>query len=203
MKILNTVENLWDYCLFCPICQKKIREITISVGPDEVFELTSFEKNENSLILNCSTKIRNNIYYCRYDINCNSNKFQFSVLGASTLPTELAINRASSPYFYFYIYSNCTECGLSYLNSNDLELDLLDDKVVNIGLEREGIHILNQNGNFLISISYGSNNMLISRVLLEDGIYVNGKPSTFPIADFDFSNPGRVINKIKTMLLFS
>jgi hypothetical protein len=204
MKILNTVQNLWSHCLFCPICRKETREIKISVGPDEVFELTFFEKKDNLLTLNCSAKIKNNIYYCEYIINCDDNKFRFAVSGTSTLSTELTVDKASSPYFYFYLFSNCKECGLSYLNSNDLELDLLNDKIVNIGLEREGMHITHQNDSFLITISYGSNTMLISRAALEEGVYAtNGEPAAFPITDLDFSNPGRLINKIKTMLLFS
>lgn len=204
MKILNTVQNLWDYCLFCPICQKNVREIKINVGPSGVFKLSSFEKKDSRLIITCAAQLKSNNFKCQYDIDCVNNNFQFLVQEVLSINPEPISDRASSPYFYFYLYGNCKECGMSYLNSKDLELDLLNSKVVDVGLEREWITLLYQDESFCISISYGSNNVLISRLVMEEGIYVSeGNPFTFPLTEFDFSNPGRAVSKIKTMLLFS
>ncbi|MGE3320546.1 MAG: hypothetical protein AB7I18_14755, partial [Candidatus Berkiella sp.] len=70
MKILNTLHDLWRHCLFCPICQDYCRDIDITVGPDEAFNLDTYQKDNNFLYLNCVFKRGNKVKYkVKYSID--------------------------------------------------------------------------------------------------------------------------------------
>jgi len=203
MKILNTVEDLWNYCLFCPICQKAERKMTVSVGPDEAFELLSYEKDNQFLTLHCAISILHKKHIAKYSIDCSNNSFQFAI--SETAALDISIEKASSPYFYFYIEGDCGNCNQSYVNSNDLELDFLHGTISNIGLEREVVWLLSQENKFKLTMNYGLSKMAISLITVKDERYFTNEKGhmTFPIIDLDFSNPAKVINKIKTILVFS
>jgi hypothetical protein len=201
-KILSTLQDLWSYCLFCPICQKASRKAYISVGPDEAFELVSFEKENQFLTINCNLKIKRWNHNAKYIINCLDNTFLFFISDSSS--QEPPVEKASTPYFFFCIQSRCEDCDDSLVHSNDIELNLLTKTLVNVGLEQEEIYLLNQKNKYHITLSYYNGNMIISKCFEEDGkIIDDNKPMNFPIVDFDFSNPSKVINKIKTILVFS
>lgn len=202
MKILNTVQELWDYCLFCPVCQEDCRKMTVSVGPDDTFEVITFEKSESTLTLNCLMKKRR---VCKYIINCADNTFRVFY---SNQNQEVLTEKSNAVYFYFYLSSNCQQCHKSYTNSNDLELDVQNYLVCNVGIEREGIQLITQSNGFHITkfnyFDSSKNEMLISRCLKQDGeLMVEDKFIRLPSVDLDFSNPEKVVNKILTLLTFS
>lgn len=203
MKILNTVQQLWSYCLFCPTCQDITRTIHVSVGPDEAFKLQSFEKNNHILHLDCLFHAKNQKYKATYEINCLDNSFSCHI--EEPISAKSSVNKASTPYFYFYIQGDCKECNDTYVSSKDLELDLLNKKIENIALEREGIYLRGKDSHYHLTMSYDEREMLITRCHDEDGLMIEdgGKPFHLPIIEFDFSKPKKVINKIKTILLFS
>lgn len=206
MKIFNSMQELWDYCSFCPICRQE-REITVSVGPDEVFELNSFVKQGSTLELHCTFRKKQNDYYIDYKIDCESNSFDVQVTDIlEKMPeTKLTPDKASRAYFFFYIQSNCQQCDCSNVHGKDLELDLLEKKIFNIGLERESYWLLSETDKYHISILHDSNVMKVTRCYGIDELDFreDDKPINLPIVNLDLSNQQKVVSKIKTLILFS
>lgn len=203
MKILNTVQELWSYCLFCPICQDITRDLHISVGPDEAFKLIAHKKDNHILHLQCIFQRTSLSYKVNYTINCLDNSFLLDISEPETSNSN--VDKASAPYFYFYIQGDCKSCNSTYASSKDLELSLLNKKIENIGIELEGVYLLGKESHYHITMAYEDKEMLITRCHEEDGMIMedSGKPFRLPIMEFDFSQPNKVINKIKTILLFS
>lgn len=206
MKILNTIQELWAYCLFCPICQDSVRTIYVDVGPDDTFQLSNFKKDNHILKLDCAFRAKKQIYNIDYCINCLDNSFTVDIHEPKPITDNSRVDKASAPYFYFYIHSACRECDTTHTNSNDLEIELLTSKITNIGMETEDVYLCGDKYNFHIATSYSENEMLISKFKEDpfNGEFVNDdKPCQLPIIDFDYSSPKKVINKIKTLLVFS
>lgn len=203
MKLLNTIQELWSYCLYCPVCKDAIRYMHVSVGPDEAFILKSFKKKNDILQLRCAFRAKKREYKVDYNINCQDNSFEFDISDPESC--EVEVSKASTPYFYFYIQSDCKKCLATHVNGTDLELDFINKKITNIGIEREGVYLLDQKNKYHITLSYDSQEMIISRCYENDkGIIIDdNKPFQCSIIDFDFSQPEKVTNKIKMMLLFS
>lgn len=208
MKALNSVQDLWAHCRFCPICQDMCRDVTIDVGPDDVFTISSFEKQDHILRLECTFRAKKQRYRTVYSVNCLDNTFKVDISEpvheSASSDSYKRNDRASAPYFFFYIFSDCKKCNSAHTNSSDLELDLLERKVSNIGIEREGVYLLTEKDKFHISLFYDRNVMLVSRAREEDSVIVDDdKHVELPLVNLDFSNPNKVINKIKTLILFS
>ena len=221
MKQFNTVQELWSYCLYCPICKDTCREIDISVSPDRYFKLISFKKQDNFLHIFCTSRQKKrDVYKINYHINCQNNKFAVDVFEIiETDPQEMNADtsldeeekfrlreRASRAYFYFYINSSCRKCGYTYTNSVDLETNAAEKTVFNIGVEREGIFVLLPNDKYHLTMSYDNGTTLINKCELDP--YNNelrdvGKTFECPVINFDFSNLEKVVNKIKTIITFS
>lgn len=204
MKALETVQKLWSHCLFCPICQDVTRDIHVDVGPDDAFTISKFEKNNHILTLHCSFRAFKKKHSVKYHINCLDNSFTTDI-GESISDSE-PVERAARPYFYFYIQGDCKKCNSSHTNGTDLELDMLNSVVTHIGIEREGIYLLNEKSKFHITLAHDTNEMLISKCFEDEStgqILDDNKPFNLPIIDFDFSNQKKVINKIRTLLVFS
>jgi hypothetical protein len=200
---VKTLQELWSHCLFCPLCRDITREINISVGPDDAFEIFNFEKNNHILSLDCFFYTKKEEFKIKYDINCLTNSFEV-VISKST-PSSRTVTKASSAHFFFYINSDCRGCNATHTNSADLELDMTNKIVTNINVEREGIYLLNEKTKYHITLEHDNNRMQISKVFEDEelGIIDDNKPFIFPMMKLDFSNPKKVINKIKTLLVFS
>lgn len=203
MKILNTVQDLWSCCLFCPICQDITRTPVVSVGPDEAVKIKSFKKDNHILHLHCTLELGNRKFLVDYFINCLDNSFEFDISDPEL--SEHSVDRASSAYFYFYINSDCRECNCSYANSTDLELDFLNSEITNVGLEREGVWLLKEKTKFAVVNSYTDQQTMIYKCNVNDEGMVedDNRPFLLPIIEFDYSRPRKVVNKIKTLLIFS
>jgi hypothetical protein len=206
MKIFNSIQELWDYCSFCPVCQNT-REMSVSVGPDDVFTLDSFSKRDSILELQCQFHKKQNIYYVSYKIDCNTNSFDVQVTNVlEKMPeTKMPPDKVKKAYFFFYIQSNCQYCDCSTAHGKDLELDMLEKKVYNIGLERESHWLLNETDKFHISVIHDRDVMLVTRCygIDEFDFREDGKSITLPLVKLDLSNQHKVVNKIKTLILFS
>lgn len=200
---MKSLQELWSHCLFCPICRDITREINVSVGPDDAFEIFKFEKNDHILSLDCFFYTKNKEFKIKYDINCLNNSF--NVVISDPTPSTRDVSRASSAHFFFYINSDCRICNATHTNSADLELDMINKVVSNINVEREGIYLLNEKTKYHITLEHDCNRMQISKCFEDEelGILDDNKPFTFPMIKFDFSNPKKVINKIRTLLVFS
>lgn len=201
-QILNTIQKLWDYLLLCPICQDHVREIDLHVAPDQIFGLISWSKSDNTLYIDTQAKTYNERYSIKYSINVIDN--DFDVLIKKIGEEETSVSRATSPYFYFWMNSRCKKCGLSGCSTNDLELNLLTKKIIHIGVENEDVYLMSGNSGYHIE-NVDKNQTHISQCAYtsSNGIRQDKKSRTFPFITFDFSNPDKVRDKIKTLLVFS
>lgn len=203
MKSLNSIQELWSYCLFCPICQDITRDMQVSVGPDDVFTLSSFEKNNHILTLHTCFRVKKLKYNIKYDINCLDSSFIADI--SDPIPSDKVVEGSKLPYFYFYIRSNCQICDASHSNGTDLELDLGTRVIKNIGVETDGIYLLKEKTKYHISMEYDNGKMIISKCFEDENgeLLDDNKPFSFPIINFDFSDTKRVVRRIKTLLVFS
>lgn len=179
----------------------------VSVGPDAVFSLNSFSKQDSVLELQCEYDKKSNIYSVEYKIDCNTNHFDVKVTNVrENMPeTRLPEAKVTRAYFYFYIQSNCQGCDCSTAHGADLELDILDKKISNIQLERESFWLLNEADKYHISILHDSNVMKVTRCygIDEFDFREDDKAISLPIVNLDLSNQQKVVSKIKTLILFS
>lgn len=209
MKTFNNVQELWDYCATCPICMRHCREVVVSVGPDGVFILVAAQKRDNgTLFLQCTYKNKRNVYSVNYDINCLDNTFTVDVPYVRELaPGETAnTEKVKKAYFYFFIEGLCRECHCTSAHGLDLELDILDKKISNIGLERESFYLLEGKDKFHVSPIHDRNVMLVSRCYPDDegiSFIESDKTIELPLVKLDLSDQDRVVNKLKTLILFS
>lgn len=208
MKLFNTVQELWDYCAYCPICMRSCREVVVSVGPDGVFILVSSQKKNNNLHLECTYKNKRNIYSVNYDINCLDNTFKVEVPKVQELaPNEVANpKRVKEAYFFFFVEGLCRDCNCTSAHGQDLEFDLIDKKISNIGLERESFYLLEGKDKFHVTPIHDRNVMLVSRCYVDDeeiGFSESDKTIELPLVKLDLSDQEKATNKIKTLILFS
>ncbi len=207
MKTFNNVQELWDYCSFCPICTRNCREVIVSVGPDGVFILISSQKKDNNLYLQCTYKNKRNIYNVDYNINCLDNTFQVEVPKVQELaPGEVAnTKRVKQAYFFFFVEGLCYECNCTSAHGLDLELDIVDKKISNIGLERESFYLLEGKDKFHVTPIHDRNVMLVSRHIDTEEIGFSGDDKTIelPLVKLDLTDQEKATNKIKTLILFS
>lgn len=205
MKILNTIQELWSYCLFCPICQDITREIWVSTGPDDVLDLSSHKKIDNILILSCFFHYKRQKSKIVFNINCLDNSFKVDI--SDPTPSTRNVEGSEIPYFTFFIGGDCKVCSSTHLSSIESQLDLLKLSISNIGIDSETISIFDEKSEwtYILSYEYDINKIKILKSKVDD----NGdltfwkNPPEIPIVNFDFSNPKKVINRIKTLLVFS
>lgn len=206
MKIFNSIQELWDYCSFCPVCLGN-RCISVSVGPDGVFSLKNMHKQDETLHLVCIYKKKQNLYTVEYHIDCNTNLFDVSVTNVEVVIEEnqIPIDRVTKAYFYIYIRSKCYECRCSSLDSIDLEFGIVDKTITNIQLDREVFRLLNEPDKFNITVIHDVNIMLVSRCHEFDSedYDEDSKAIRLPLVCLDLRNQDKVVNKIKTLILFS
>src|SRR5271166_218723 len=144
MRIFNTVQELWNYCVFCPICQEDVRQIELKVGPDDVFQLVSSNKTETQLNLECIYRKVNNHHRVKYQINCLDNTFEatLSEILIDNTQSETPRTKVKKAYFYLYIRSYCRECNSAHSYSSDLELDFFIKKISDIKMEQESFFLV-------------------------------------------------------------
>ncbi len=207
MKSFDNIQELWDYCSYCPICKKNSRTVDVSVGPDMVFKLDSFDKKPGVLDMSCSFTNRLNVYLVDYHINCLDNNFDVNVRNVQMNNPHAKIDKqkAAEAYFYFYIQGHCPECTWTWSYGSDLELDALDKTISNITLEREFFYIFTEKDHYQATLVHDRDIMYVSRIEKnEDGtLGETGKSIELPLVKLDVSDQEKVINKIKTLILFS
>ena len=200
---LCTIQELWDYCSFCPFCQAHTRTVSMSVGPDAIFSLNGFDKQATTLEISCVYKHKSNLYAMEYEIDCLTNYFDVGVRRLQVSRPEDLLPReiVSEAYFYWYVHGECYKCRhQSCVFSMDLELDRLNKQVVNIGLEQEVFRLFNETDCLNITIDYYElDAMYVSSIPNPGDI----KPIKLPIFQLDLSNPAQALDKLKTLILFS
>ncbi len=191
-KPLKTVQELWSYCLCCPVCDDTSREIVVSAGPEDKFKLVFFKKEDNILNIQCVYK---NKFLATYDIDCLNNTFK--ICG-----NEPNLDKT---YCYFCLQSVCRQCNASHATGSDLELSWIDNSINHIGIEREGVYILSTKDKYHVSMIYENSTMIVSKCFKDkDGqIIDDNRICILPLVDLDFSEPRKTAHRIKTMLVFS
>jgi hypothetical protein len=200
MKKFSTLQDLLKYMQYCKICNESCRKFYVSTGPDDIFTIKNYHIYGRSFIIvgNCYIK---NPKIISFTINCQNNTFDFSIKEKDT-NYNINFNKANKPYLYFYIYSKCYKCDSYESNSSDIELDLFRHKLNGIGMEHETLYVLNDDVGFKIEYEYNENIVNIS----EYNKNVINKKALFALPDslaLDFSDKDKLLNKLKTMILFS
>jgi hypothetical protein len=198
MRIFNTLQELWDYCLFCPLCQKDIRTIDLGVGPDPTFEHLFFQKENHLLTIQCRNKKKNCLP--KYQINCYDNTYQVEVKDRPYPDCSATKLEDEDSYFYFWLNSNCQTCRSSWTSSMDVEFEPSTKNIFNIGLESEFVYLGRDPFQYEITYDYCENVTLIYRVYS----YTRRKlVLKLPLTTWDYSDQDSLIDKIKTYILFS
>jgi hypothetical protein len=142
-------------------------------------------------------------------IDCLTNSFDITVSEESIVGQfstgKPDPDKAKRAYFYFYIQGICQTCKSSAVYGKDLELDMLSKKVVDIGLESESYFLLKEKDKMHLSLMHDRNVMLASRCYSDETKVVieDGKSIELPLINLDLTDQAKVVNKIKTLILFS
>lgn len=204
MRLFNTVQELWSYCAFCPLCQEICREPLVDVAIDSDGNIhTTYEKKDQFLYITCEKRLwkRSKTYQtvCKYVIDCVNNTF--TVQSLPDTPQEASC----------YIQSLCDQCRCSFVYGSDMELRMPSQTVSNIGLDREHFELTDDKDRYNINYYYGYNNppgqvMYIEREPIDceyDKDADRELGIRLPIMELDFSDQKKIINKLKTLILFS
>ncbi len=203
MKKFNTLQELWSFCLFCPLCQDITRDIVVLGGPSEVLEIKSQIKENEILSVRGLAKVGKQRYKMTYHIDCVRNTFTVEISDPEV--QDPPVNRANASTFYLELITDCHQCGNTSANSTDIEIDLLSKKVTNFGVEMEGIYLLNQKTKYHLTLNHTAQQLTLSKCFEDDEgtIIDDNKTISFPLTHFDFSKPKKVLNRIRTLLVFS
>src|SRR5271170_2962504 len=104
MKSFSNIQELWEYCLFCPICQKENRNIIVSMGPEYNIKVIDHDINNGILEISCTYKY---IYPINFKFNCVDNTFVHL-----TQDNKIA-NEILQESVYLYIQGICKKCKCS------------------------------------------------------------------------------------------
>lgn len=208
MKQFNNIQELWDYCRYCPFCMRNCRETIVSVGPDDVFILVDSKKESDKLLLQTTFKSKRHIYNVEYNINCLDNSFEVEVTTVQEVPPGETPNpdKAKRAYFFFFVEGLCRECSCTSAHGADLELNLTDKKISKIELERESLYFMECKDKFHVSPIHDRNVMLVSRCYVDEnelGFAESDKTIELPLVKLDPTDQAKTVNKIKTLILFS
>jgi hypothetical protein len=203
MKKFNTLQELWSYSLYCPLCKDVVRNMVVSMGPSNVSAVKTFKKVNQFLHVDARFHFFKKKYNGKLIINCVTNTFEIAV--EQIEDGDLLVNKSPSSTLYLELQSTCNECANTFVVSSDIDIDLLGKTLSNFSISREGFYLLKGKSKYHVSLDHESNTMDISKCFEDDSgtIVDDNKPLRFPIINFDFSNTQKVINKIRTLLVFS
>lgn len=201
---MNTIQDLWTKCLYCPLCQETCRSIEVSAGPDRSFRDTSALKYDNTLHIKTYFKLKQLRYRMQYDINCLTNKFEMSIADESdvemdadkSIEEERICRKVDRSDAYFWLDGNCPKCS-SHICSDDIYLKMKYKKLEDISIESETVKVLDQ---YEVIMHPSRNEMEIGKL---DKMSIFIKRFTYPLAELDFSNPQKAIERIETIITFN
>ena len=132
MKIFDTFQKLWNYCLYCPICKNYNRNINVSVGPDDNFELMGCCKVGSEVRILCKyyhQGWRGSSCLITFIINTTNNTYEVKTSG-----TPPATDVAKDSYFFCYlqIYSCLVKLFFITFKINSIFLSRAFDSRLNL-----------------------------------------------------------------------
>ena len=214
MHKFNNLQQLWDYCVYCPICNKNCRKPEISAAEDSCFKLANSDKYDSKLTLNCTFVYRDDAgkritYPVKCDIDCLTNEIDVNIQSQSISKLLNNIEK-----YYFYIESFCDICKCAATYTEDIELDILNGTISNFVLEEEKYYLLQCEDKYRVRFIYYKNYTSIRKCYLDydniAGIKTNSLSYKFkepkiilPLINLDISNQKESVDKIKTLILLS
>jgi hypothetical protein len=202
MKSFNNIRELWEFCLFCPICQKHSRTMDISAGPDHIWDVTSFHLWNDTLIVLGTYKYKYNRYFIDLKINCLDNTFDTVVSYENPFPLKLeVINSLPDMELFLDIQGSCSICYCSTVSSESIDFDLKEKKNGSIQLEREKFYLDREKDKYFVTFWHGDNTMRVAKWNSQTS--EEDKEIELPMATLDLTNQAKVIDKLKTYILFS
>ena len=177
------------------------RKIDVLSGPNQALEITKFQKKDRILHLEQVAQIRKQRYNINYYIDCPSNTFTLSISEPS--PSDKSVDGASSSNFSFYLNGICDSCDFTFVEGSVIELDLFRKTIANIGVVFEEFYLFDKKNKFRVSLEYENNSTSIVKLDNDGEAIKEDNPFVIPLVDWDFSNTKKIINKIKTLLVFS
>lgn len=202
MKTFNNLQELWDYCAFCPVCQESCRKVQPQIGPTN-YSVQSIEKLGNILEIKTSIRFRGGKFAVDFNIDCMSNTVQ-STITAHPDDGDEPPQGANRAFTFLRLSSDCEKCGCTHSNSGEMEIPF-NGTISSVSLDREGLYLLELDDKFHLTLIYDRRAMLVSRCYMEPGSMAidDNKVLELPLVRFDFTNMDKVVNKIKTLILFS
>lgn len=199
MKEFNNLQELWSYCLFCPLCQDMTRTITLI--PIWGGDILKHQKKGRILSVRGAANIGLQRYEMTYDIDCVSNTFTVKQTKAVPNNNKISTNTGLE----FYIMTVCDKCNNTSANTKPIDLNLASKKSNNFSMEIEGVYLLEGKYKYHLGFNHVNNLMFISKCFVDDdgGIVDDNKVLNLPLINFDFRDVKKVVDRIRTLIVFS
>lgn len=204
MKIFNTLQQLWSYSLFCPICKDICREIAVVSDPYEIWKVEDISKVDNILKVVGTLHIESVLYKFIISFDCVQNNFEYFLPEAYHQNTPF--NNFEKPNLTFHLEADCRKCLGSWIITNEISMDFKKKNISSFSLDKEEVWY---DSKFIIHYDYNENSMTIDKIILRSKFSGDelesafGKPVKMPSIIFDWQDKKKTLNKIKTMLTFS
>jgi hypothetical protein len=157
------------------------------------------EKKELSLAIDCklNTIITQNIYYeALPSLSKNNDIKDYSIKMMKAVDDRLFVS----------IHGFCTNCRRSQTNSNDILIDLTNNKIIyDNSIQSEHFYLSHMEDNFHVSFLYHSETIVVSRYKIDqhNSFVTVGSVFYGKMIECDLTNQQKLINKLKTLLIFS
>jgi hypothetical protein len=202
MKSFANIQELWEFCELCPMCQKQSRTIHISAGPEHIWDVVRFSYQNDSIIIFCTYKYKQKRYFVDLKLSNLEKTFDLKFRSKSFAPLkEEIILHLKETDLCFDIQSDCKNCQYSTAASESIELDIKNGKFGSLRLEREKFLLEREKDKYLVTFWHGDNTMRVAK--WNSQTFEEGKEIKLPLTTLDLTNQAKVIDKLKTYILFS
>jgi hypothetical protein len=194
---MNNLQEVWEHCLFCPLCQDVCREMHMAPFLKGAL-IDNINKQNNTLEFDCQITIvkksSKNIKI-HYVIDLINNSFESKTLDPSD---EMTIINMSVG-----IQGICKKCEGTLSISSSFDMEIKSKTISNFEIAKDSVTLFDENNYYCITVLNYSKQLLVSKSSDKDsGHFISGA-IILPFINLDFANPKAVISKIKTLLLFS
>lgn len=202
MKQFKSLQELWAYCMYCPLCKEMCRNVIPSIGPDDNFFLKTYRKTGRVLLLKNKYSFIN-----EYGNNIN-NSLNLSIDCETHTVSQNLFDMGSGEIFYkeingyIYFIASCNMCD-SVIFSKEISFNNHIINVPEIQIESETYLLNNELEEFHISLHHDFNHMDILRKDIDNHENEYKKPITCELFDLDFNNIEKTLKRLKTIVVFS
>ncbi len=196
MKLFDNIQNVWEYCNKCPICQSNCKASIVVYA--DYLKMIGYEKEGNALHIHLvydQTKRKVSI-----SIDCNTH-----IILAQDIYDE-KFEELYEDRLFLTFHGSCDQCKRFQINSNEILIDLMKNYIdSDNSIQRESFYLSCMEDNFHVSLLYYNSTMIVSR-------YIENKSGEFittgnvfygKMVNCDLVNQSKIINKLKTLLIFS